>query len=244
MFEINQSVNVDATGKPLPATGSWGAQAQLPEHPTKPCALARVPCVNVLYRVPEEKIVCAWTIGFVNAIEPQPDGTIKKGLHRIVLDENDDAAHYTLRKAWSPGEEMPKPTVFQRAAYPALARDAKVGGSVVVRLIVGPDGLVKSTYANGPKLLQPAVIEAVSHWKFEPLIIGVQPTSFQLDEQFNYDAGHADFSSSMDPSGKVMVQETDPHYGPGFRSDGASSGTWQTCNAASGCTAVAPTTPK
>jgi TonB family protein len=203
-----------------------------------------VPCVKVIYRVPAANIVCDWTLGLVTVIEPQPDGTIKHVTKQMLLDENDAAARYTMRRAWPHGEAPPAPTYVQRAEYPNIAAGAHVAGVVTVRLVVGPDGLVKSAVPlAGPAILQPPAVEAVRHWKFEPLAIGQQPTSFQLDEYFNYAAGKTDFSASMDPSGKVVEQETDSRLGIGFRSDGASSGNWQTCSA-TGCANAAPATPK
>ena len=244
MFTLNLAVNLQSTGKPLPATGSWGAQTQFPTGPPKVCAQARIPCVKVLYRVPEQNIVCEWTLGVIKAVEPQPDGTIKHALHQLVLDENEAAARYTLRKAWAAGENRPTPTSFQRPDYPDIARNAGVGGVVVVRLIVGPDGLIKSAAPlGGPALLQPPVLDAVRHWKFDPLTIGQQPTSFQIDEQFAYNAAKPNTFADMDPSGKVMLEQTDSHLEPGFHTNGASSGSWATCSAVT-CTQAAPSTPK
>ena len=243
MFNINPAVNVEPTGKPLPATGSWGAQLQFPAGPPKVCAQAHVPCLKVLYRVPEDKIVCEWTLGYVTAVEPQPDGTVRHATHQVVLDENDAAARYTLKIGWGRGEARPNPTFYRQPDYPTMARNANVGGAVAVRLVVGPDGLVKNVVAVGPKLLQPAVIQAVQQWKFDPLSIGQQPTSFQIDTQFNYNAAKPNMTAGMDPSGQVMLQEADPHLQQGFRSNGASTGGWSSCNSA-GCSIASPETPK
>ena len=227
MFTLNQASLFGDTGKPLPANGAWGAQTQFPAGMPKVCMQNRVPCVKVVYRVAEDKVSCEWTLGLLVAAEPQPDGTVRHAVHQIVLDENDAAARYTLRKGWGRGEAPPRPTTFQRADYPAVARDARVGGVVTVRLIIGPDGLVKSAVPlGGPAMLQKPVLEAVSHWKYDPLMIGQHPTSFQIDHQFSYDPGKSDTFAGMDPSGRVMLQQNDSHLEPGFHSDGASSGSW------------------
>jgi TonB family protein len=244
MFTPNDVVNVEATGKPLPTTGSWGVQTKFPDGPPKVCALAHVDCVVVVYRVPEEKLVCEWAVGFVNVVEPQADGTIQHATHIEVLDENDAAARYTLQKAWAKGE-APKPVEFQRPEYPSIARSAQVSGVVTVRLVVGPDGLVKSAVAtSGPAMLQGPVLAAVRQWKFDPVQFGQLPTSFRIDEQFAYNAQKPNISAGMDPSGHVVLQEADPRLNPGFRSNGASSGAWATCTAATGCQAAAPDVPK
>jgi len=244
MFTPNDAVNVEATGKPMPTTGTWGAQTKFPDGQPKVCALAHVECVVVIYRVPEDNLVCEWAVGFVNVVEPQPDGTIKHATHVEVLDENDAAARYTLKKGWAKGE-APKPVEFQRPDYPSIARSAQVGGVVTVTIVVGPDGLVKSAIAtSGPSMLQAPVLAAVRQWKFDPLEIGQQPTSFRLDEQFAYNVQKPSISAGMDPSGHVVLQEADPRLDPGFRSNGVSSGAWATCTAATGCQAAAPNVPK
>jgi TonB family protein len=243
MFTPNDAVNVEATGKPMPTTGSWGVQTKFPDGPPKVCSLAHVDCVVVVYRVPEDKLVCEWAVGFVNIVEPQPDGTIKHAMHVEVLDENDAAARYTLKKTWAKGE-TPKPVEFQRPEYPSIARSAQVGGVVTVRIVVGPDGLVKSAVAtSGPAMLQAPVLTAVRQWKFDPVQIGEQPTSFRVDEQFSYNIQKPNISAGMDPSGHVVLQEADPRLAPGFRSNGVSSGAWSAC-AATGCQSAAPDVPK
>jgi TonB family protein len=244
MFTLNSSVNVEATGKPLVSTGSWGAQTQFPSGPPKPCALARVPCVKVIYRVAESSVVCEWTVGQVTVVEVKPGQESAHVVHTVVLDENAAAAQYTLRRAWASGEAMPTPTAGTSPQYPKIARDAGVGGVVTVRLIVGPDGVVKSAVATaGSKLLQTPVVEAVHTWRFSPLAIGDQPTSFQLDEQFTYSVGKTDFTDSMNPSGKIIEAERDPRNAPGFNTAGVSSGRWQSCNS-TGCVTVSPLTPQ
>jgi hypothetical protein len=49
--------------------------------------------------------------------------------------------------------------------------------------------------------------------------------------------------AGADPSGKVMVLEADPRVGIGFRSNGASSGAWESCNTGTGCKAADPEAP-
>jgi TonB family protein len=53
--------------------------------------------------------------------------------------------------------------------YPELARRMHVSGTVVVHLIVAPDGSVSDAKVeSGHALLSPAAQEAVKRWKFEP----------------------------------------------------------------------------
>jgi TonB family protein len=243
MFTPNPAVNVGATGKPLPMTGTWGVQMKFPDGPPKACVVARIPCLKVIYRVPEENTVCDWTLGMITAVEPQPDGTIKHAIHEVLLDENEAAALYTLKKDWVRGEARPKPVVYQAAEYPEIAHNAHIGGVVGVRITVGPDGLVKNVEAtSGPAVLQSTVVAAVKQWKYDPLAIGQRPTSFRVEASFSFKISGPNIAAGMNPSGKIMVPEDDPHYAHGLRQNGVATGGWDSCSAV-GCTAAAPLTP-
>jgi len=244
MFTPNDLVSVPTLGKPLPLTGTWGAQTHFPNGYPAPCTRAAVPCIKVIYNLPEAKITCEWTLGYLVAVEPQPDGTIKHAVHEIVLDENADAAHYTMRKAWSRGDTRPRPVVTKSPDYPLIAADANTGGVVAVRLVIGPDGSVaNAAIIGGPKLLQPAVLEAVRQWKFDPPRVGSQSTDYRIDEYFGFNNGRPDFSDAMDPSGKVMMQNGDPHFEPGFTSQGTSGEQWESCTAVT-CVHATPPAPQ
>jgi TonB family protein len=53
--------------------------------------------------------------------------------------------------------------------YPELARRMHVSGTVVVHLVIAPDGSVSDAKVeSGHALLGPAAQEAVKRWKFEP----------------------------------------------------------------------------
>jgi len=52
-------------------------------------------------------------------------------------------------------------------AYPELARQMHVGGSVIMSISILPDGHVsKVSFLSGHPLLQAAAEEAVRQWKF------------------------------------------------------------------------------
>jgi TonB family protein len=56
--------------------------------------------------------------------------------------------------------------------YPPLAKIAKIQGTVVVAIVVNPDGLpVKATAIEGPPQLRPAAESYAMKWKFEPVRI-------------------------------------------------------------------------
>ena len=53
--------------------------------------------------------------------------------------------------------------------YPELARRMHVSGTVVLHLVVAPDGSVSDAKVeSGHALLGPAAQDAVKRWKFEP----------------------------------------------------------------------------
>jgi protein TonB len=60
--------------------------------------------------------------------------------------------------------------------YPALARITKKEGSVVVEVVISPDGRVESARAiSGDPLLAPTAVAAALEWKFQPTYLGNVP---------------------------------------------------------------------
>jgi protein TonB len=78
--------------------------------------------------------------------------------------------------------------------YPDLARQARVGGIVILEAVVGTDGRVQSVRVlRGQPLLDPAALEAVKQWRYQPLLLNGVPTEFELTVTlvFNIAAGGA-----------------------------------------------------
>jgi TonB family protein len=60
-------------------------------------------------------------------------------------------------------------TYLESIAYPAVARDARIQGTVEIDAVISPDGEVASASANsGHPALKRAVEESVKRWKFSP----------------------------------------------------------------------------
>jgi protein TonB len=56
--------------------------------------------------------------------------------------------------------------------YPAVARDHGIGGIVKLRLIVGPDGIVRGVeFVSGPQVLVGAAKTAVLQWRYTPTVL-------------------------------------------------------------------------
>jgi TonB family protein len=67
--------------------------------------------------------------------------------------------------------------------YPELARRMHVSGTVVLHLVVAPDGSVSDAKVeSGHALLGPAAQEAVKRWKFEP---SSESSDFTVDVNFS-----------------------------------------------------------
>ena len=94
-----------------------------------------------------------------------------------------------------------------RPIYPELARQAHIEGRVSLACIIGRDGLVKKIEVKeGHPLLIQAATEAVSQWKFKPLVLNGQAVEMET-------AVNIDFQL---PKEKKKVDSTKPrvYLGP------------------------------
>ena len=67
---------------------------------------------------------------------------------------------------------QPLPVKIIRPTYPVLAEQTHVEGTVSLKCLVGRDGsIVKIEVKKGHPLLIQASTDAVSQWKFKPLVI-------------------------------------------------------------------------
>jgi len=65
--------------------------------------------------------------------------------------------------------------------YPALAKQAKVQGDVILDAVIDTSGnVVEIQVVSGHPLLIPAAIAAVRKWKYEPTYLNEQPVAVQL----------------------------------------------------------------
>jgi protein TonB len=63
-----------------------------------------------------------------------------------------------------------------RPEYPLEARKAHLQGTVILEARIAKDGTVVALrYMNGPVSLLPAVVEAVSQWRYMPTLLNGQP---------------------------------------------------------------------
>jgi len=67
------------------------------------------------------------------------------------------------------GQETRKAIVQPAPAYPPLARQYHLSGTVKVEVVIAPDGQIKATKVmGGNALLADAALEALRKWKFAP----------------------------------------------------------------------------
>jgi periplasmic protein TonB len=77
--------------------------------------------------------------------------------------------------------EQPKPVVHVDPRYPRLAADIGLSGTVVVEAEVDTAGRVKTARVlSGHPLLNEAALEAVTQWRYRPLLLSGEPTGFIL----------------------------------------------------------------
>ena len=74
-------------------------------------------------------------------------------------------------------------THLESIAYPVVARDAQIQGTVEVEVDVSPDGAVISALANSEHLaLKRAAEENIKHWRFAPANV---KRSFSIGYEFS-----------------------------------------------------------
>jgi TonB family protein len=72
-------------------------------------------------------------------------------------------------------------------AYPTLARQMKVQGSVILEALIGRDGLIQDLQVvSGPPILAGAAQEAVKQWHFKPHFKGTEAVETQTKITVNF----------------------------------------------------------
>jgi protein TonB len=67
-----------------------------------------------------------------------------------------------------------------RPVYPAIARQARVQGTVLLQAIIAKDGSIQNLQAvSGHPMLVPAAIAAVREWRYKPYLLNGQPVEVE-----------------------------------------------------------------
>ena len=85
------------------------------------------------------------------------------------------------------GVKPPRQTYSADPVYPSLAREARIGGTVVVDAVIDEHGnVVQARVVSGHPLLIGAALKAVLQWKYEPTTLNGQPVSVELQVQVHF----------------------------------------------------------
>jgi periplasmic protein TonB len=83
--------------------------------------------------------------------------------------------------------KAPRQTYSVNPAYPPLAREARIWGTVVVDAVIDERGnVVQARVVSGHPLLIDAALKAVLQWKYEPTTLNGQPVSVELQVQVHF----------------------------------------------------------
>lgn len=75
--------------------------------------------------------------------------------------------------------------------YPAIAKNARVQGSVVLAAVIGKDGSIQNLHvvSTASPLLNQAAIDAVREWKYRPYILDGEPVEVDTTVTVNFVLG-------------------------------------------------------
>jgi periplasmic protein TonB len=72
-------------------------------------------------------------------------------------------------------------------AYPPLARQARIQGTVILQAQISKDGNIENLQLiSGHPMLAPAAIEAVKQWKYKPYLLNGEPVEVETQVQVNF----------------------------------------------------------
>jgi periplasmic protein TonB len=77
--------------------------------------------------------------------------------------------------------------VYVKPVYPALARQARVSGSVVLQAIISRDGTIQNLHVvtGHPMLIQNAM-DAVKQWRYRPYLLNGEPVEVETQITVNF----------------------------------------------------------
>lgn len=74
-----------------------------------------------------------------------------------------------------------------KPSYPALARQARIQGQVVLQAVIGKDGSIQNLRAvGGHPMLTPAAIDAVRQWRYKPYYLNGEPVEVDTQITVNF----------------------------------------------------------
>jgi len=71
--------------------------------------------------------------------------------------------------------------------YPAIAKTARVQGTVILAAVIGKDGTIQNLHVvSGHPLLQGAAMDAVKQWRYKPYILNGEPVEVDTQVVVNF----------------------------------------------------------
>ncbi len=106
---------------------------------------------------------------------PPPTEVTRRGARRIVRG----------------GKVEPAQVIFKRQPdYPALAKVARVQGTVRLEAVIGTDGRIQDLQViSGHPMLVKAALEAVAEWRYQPTMLNGEPVEVQTEIVVNFILG-------------------------------------------------------
>jgi protein TonB len=72
-------------------------------------------------------------------------------------------------------------------AYPPLAKQARISGSVVLQAVIGKDGTIQNLKAvSGHPMLIQSALDAVRQWKYKPYFLNGEPVEVDTQVTVNF----------------------------------------------------------
>lgn len=186
---------------PPPAPPARPAEAKPTPKPVKPTPVepqvstAPVAPVEAPESLPAEPPAVAGGVlgGALNGVEGGAVGGVTGGTIGGVVGNPLPPAPGPLRPV-RVGGQITTPALVKRVepTYPAIARAAKLTGTVILELTVDANGQVRGVdvlRSQGP--LDQAAIDAVKQWRYSPLVLNGIPTPFVVTVTMNFSLRNA-----------------------------------------------------
>jgi periplasmic protein TonB len=75
--------------------------------------------------------------------------------------------------------------------YPAIARAARIQGTVVLQATIAKDGTIQNLRViNGPPMLQQAALDAVRSWRYKPYLLNGEPVEVETTINVVFNLGN------------------------------------------------------
>jgi protein TonB len=72
-------------------------------------------------------------------------------------------------------------------AYPPLARQARIQGTVILHAEISKDGTIQNLQLiSGHAMLAPAAIDAVKQWRYKPYLLNGEPVAVETEVVVNF----------------------------------------------------------